>query len=120
MVFLLNSHGRPFTANGFGNRVRERCDEAGLPECSSHSLRKLIATRLAENGGTENEISAILGWTNNGQASLYTAAANREKLARSGMNRTANGTHQIRESVHTEIAVVSNPEKPIGNKGDSR
>ena len=53
MVFILNSNGRPSTAKGFGNWIRERCDEAGLPECSSHGLRKLIATRLAENGCTE-------------------------------------------------------------------
>ena len=85
MIFILNSHGRPFTAKGFGNWMRQRCDEAGLPECSSHGLRKLIATRLAENGCTENEISAILGWTNNSQASLYTKSANREKLAQRAM-----------------------------------
>ena len=85
MVFLVNSYGRPFTANGFGNWMRDRCDEAGLPQCSSHGLRKLIAKRLAEAGANENMISAILGHKNNQQAALYTRAANREKLASEGI-----------------------------------
>jgi integrase len=48
MTFLLTERGAPFTAAGFGNWMRDRCDEAGLPQCSSHGLRKLTATRLAE------------------------------------------------------------------------
>ena len=87
LIFLQNGQGRPFTANGFGNWMRERCDEAGLPDCSSHGLRKLIAKRLAEAGCSENTISAILGWKNNQQAALYTKDANREKLAREGMEK---------------------------------
>lgn len=85
-IFLVNSHGRPFTANGFGNWMRQRCNEAGLPQCSSHGLRKLIATRLAERGANENMISAILGHKNNQQAALYTRAANREKLNTDSIN----------------------------------
>ncbi len=85
MVFLVNSYVRPFTANGFGNWMRKRCDEAGLPQCSSHGLRKLISKRLAEAGANENMISAILGHKNNQQAALYTRAASREKLANEGI-----------------------------------
>ncbi len=40
---------RPFTANGFGNWMRDRCDEAGLPDCSSHGLRKHDA--ISEENG---------------------------------------------------------------------
>jgi integrase len=85
MMYLQTSFGKPFTANGFGNWMRTRCDEAGLPDCSAHGLRKLIATRLAEAGCSENTISAILGWANNDQAALYTRAANKVKMARAGM-----------------------------------
>ena len=85
MIFLVNSYGRPFSANGFGNWMRKRCNEAGLPQCSSHGLRKLIATRLAEEGANENTISAVLGHKNNQQAALYTRAANREKMASEGI-----------------------------------
>jgi integrase len=85
MVFLVNGFGRPFTANGFGNWMRDRCDEAALPQCSSHGLRKLISKRLAQAGANENTISAILGHKNNQQAALYTREANREKLASEGI-----------------------------------
>lgn len=84
-TFLVNSYGRPFTANGFGNWMRERCDEAGLPQCSSHGLRSLIATRLAEAGAGDSTISAILGHKTNRQAAIYTQAANRKKMAQVGI-----------------------------------
>jgi integrase len=89
MVFLQSSHGKPFTAAGFGNWFHDRCEEAGLPGNTAHGLRKLIATRLAEAGCGENTISAILGWANNKQASLYTRAANKERMARDGIEKIA-------------------------------
>jgi integrase len=89
LIFLQSSHGKPFTAAGFGNWFHARCQEAGLPGNSAHGLRKLIATRLAEAGCGENTISAILGWSNNKQASLYTKAANKERMARDGMGKIA-------------------------------
>src|SRR5215813_15308553 len=58
-TYLVTSFGKPFTANGFGNKMREWCDQAGLPECSSHGLRKLCLIRLAEAGCTVNQIAAI-------------------------------------------------------------
>ena len=50
MTFLLTERGAPFTTAGFGNWFRDRCDEAGLPQCSAHGLRRLAATRLANAG----------------------------------------------------------------------
>src|SRR5271166_4119773 len=48
LTFLTTSHGMPFSHKGFGNWMRDRCDEAGLPQCSSHGLRKLCTVRLVE------------------------------------------------------------------------
>jgi integrase len=50
LTFLVTEYGRPFTAAGFGGWFRTRCDEAELPHCSAHSLRKAGAARAAENG----------------------------------------------------------------------
>jgi hypothetical protein len=37
LTFLVTGKGgRPFTAAGFGNWFRDRCDEAGLSHCSAH------------------------------------------------------------------------------------
>ena len=80
-TFLLNGYGRPFTVSGFGNKFRQWCDEAGLPQCSAHGLRKAAATRAAENGATTHELMAMFGWLTVKQAELYTRAADRRKLA---------------------------------------
>jgi integrase len=52
-TYLVTAQGKAFTANGFGNKMREWCDQAGLPECSSHGLRKLCLTRLADYEGAD-------------------------------------------------------------------
>lgn len=49
-TFLATAAADSFTANGFGNRFRKWCNEAGLPHCSAHGLRKAAAARLAEIG----------------------------------------------------------------------
>ena len=85
MTFLLTERGAPFTAAGFGNWMRDRCDEAGLPQCSSHGLRKLTATRLAELGCSEREIMAVTGHKSVSEVSRYTKAAEQSKLAERAM-----------------------------------
>jgi integrase len=61
MVFLATQFGKPFTSNGFGNRFRKWCDDADLPHCSVHGLRKAGTTIAAENGATEHQLMAIFG-----------------------------------------------------------
>lgn len=60
MTFLVTSFGKPFTANGFGNAMRQWCDQAGLQHCTSHGLRKAGATIAAENGASDLQLMAIL------------------------------------------------------------
>jgi integrase len=86
MTFLVTEFGRPFTANGFGNRFRKWCNEAGLPHCSAHGLRKAAASIAAENGATTHQLMAIFGWTTVKQAEHYTRKANRKLLARGSMH----------------------------------
>src|SRR5450759_3392262 len=40
MTYLANDLWRAFTINGLGNKMRDWGDAAGLPQCSSHGLRK--------------------------------------------------------------------------------
>jgi integrase len=72
---------------GFGNWFRERCDEADLPHCTSHGLRKAAATVAAENGATAHELMSICGWLTLKEAERYTRAAERKRLAERGMGR---------------------------------
>src|SRR5206468_991325 len=58
-TYLVTSFGKPFTSNGFGNRMKKCCREAGLSEeCTAHGLRKAGATTAAENGATEHQLMA--------------------------------------------------------------
>lgn len=86
LTFLVTEFGKPFTANGFGNWFRKRCNEAGLPHCTAHGLRKAGATIAADNGATEHQLMAIYGWESPKQAAIYTRKANRKKLAGEAMH----------------------------------
>lgn len=87
MTFLTTYAGKPYTAKGFGNRMREWCDQAGLPQCSSHGLRKLMGTRLAEAGASTHEIASVLGHKSLQEAQKYTVAAEQRRLAGQAMSR---------------------------------
>ena len=97
MTFLVTAYGKPFTSNGFGNWFRDRCDEAGLPQCSAHGLRKAAARRLAEDGKSNQQIKAMTGHKTDAEVSRYTAAADQKRLARQamGMETEQKMTNQI-------------------------
>jgi integrase len=81
MTYLVTEFGKPFTANGFGNWFRERCNEAELPHCTAHGLRKAGATIAAENGATDRQLMALYDWTTSQLADVYTKRADKKKLA---------------------------------------
>ncbi len=85
LTFLVTEYGHPFTANGFGNWFRKRCDEAGLPQCSAHGLRKAAARRLAEAGCTDRQIMAITGHRSAQEVSRYVNEADQRRLADDAM-----------------------------------
>jgi len=87
LTFLVTELGQPFTANGFGNKMRQWCDEAGLPQCSAHGLRKVAAVRLAELGCTTLEIASILGHMTLKQIELYTRSVRQRRLAENVLRR---------------------------------
>src|SRR5215472_5163734 len=60
LTYLVTETGKPFTAAGFGNWFRDRCDEASLSHCSAHGLRKAACRRLAEAGCTADRKSTRL------------------------------------------------------------
>jgi integrase len=86
LTFLLTQHGKPFTPVGFGNWFRARCNEAGLPQCSAHGLRKAAGRRMAEAGCSANQIAAVLGHASLQEAARYTKAAEQAKLARQALS----------------------------------
>ncbi|MEM7192186.1 MAG: tyrosine-type recombinase/integrase, partial [Pseudomonadota bacterium] len=80
LTFIVGTTGQPFTKESFGNKFRAACRAAGVPG-SAHGVRKLAATRMAENGATEAQLMAVFGWTEAKMPTLYTRSANRRRLA---------------------------------------
>jgi integrase len=91
LTFLVTRSGAPFTADGFGGQFRAWCNEAALPHCSAHGLRKAICRRLAEAGCSSAQIAAITGHKTLALVDHYTAARDQELLARAAM-RAITGT----------------------------
>jgi integrase len=92
LTFLVNKWGVGFSAAGFGNAMRQWCDEAGLPHCTAHGLRKAGAVVASENGATDRQLMAIFGWKKAEMATLYTEQAEQKKLAREGMGKLVSRT----------------------------
>jgi integrase len=79
--FLLTPLGASYSPIGFSNWFRIRCNEAGLPQCSAHGLRKLAATRMANSGCSDRELMAVFGWRGMSEVSRYVRAADQVRLA---------------------------------------
>jgi integrase len=90
LAFIAGASGQPLTKESFGNEFRKACRAAGVQH-SAHGLRKIAATRAANNGATVAELEAIFGWTGGRMASLYTRAADRRRLARRAMHKLVEG-----------------------------
>jgi integrase len=85
LTFLVTAYGKPFSEAGFGNWFRDRCDEAGLPRCTAHGLKKAGATIAAENGATTRQLMAMFDWDTPAMAEVYTRAAEQRRLAGEAM-----------------------------------
>lgn len=81
LVFLMSERGQPYTRGSFKNMMRTWCDQAGLPQCTAHGLRKAAARRFAEAGCSNQQIKAWTGHTTDSEVSRYTAAADQQALS---------------------------------------
>lgn len=87
MCFLVNDFGKPFTNAGFGNKFREWCDEADLPKCTAHGLRKATMRRMAELDFGQQTMKSMSGHTNDDEVARYTADANQMRMADDAVRR---------------------------------
>lgn len=87
-TFLVNDYGRTYaSAATFGNKMREWCDAAGLPQCSSHGLRKACARRMAELDVGNQGIKAVGGWSTDELVTTYTKAADQKLRAHAALGK---------------------------------
>jgi integrase len=97
LTYLINDLGSAFTINGLGNKMRDWCDAAGLPQCSFHGLRKAAAVILAENGATAPELCALFGWSKLETAEIYIREAQKRTMVANAFTRL--DEYRNRESV---------------------
>lgn len=86
-TFLVTDYGKPFSPDGLGNKMREWCDQAGLPQCTAHGLRKALARRSADLGATQQQLKAVGTWSNDAEVATYVAGADQAKLAENALAR---------------------------------
>jgi integrase len=99
LTFIVGENGRPLTKESFGNLFRDACKAAGVPG-SAHGVRKLAATRMANNEATEAQLMAVFGWTDAKMAAHYTRTANRRRLAAQSINKLNAGGTSIPVPLH--------------------
>jgi len=87
LTFLVTEYGKPYTPAGFGNAMRDWCNQANLHHCSAHGLRKACATELAEAGATAHEIASVTGHQSLEEIERYTRDAKRKLLADSAIKK---------------------------------
>jgi integrase len=82
LSFICGARRKPLVKEAFGTMFKEACVAAGVTEKSAHGLRKIGATRAANNGASERELDALFGWIGGGMAQHYTRAADRARLGK--------------------------------------
>lgn len=85
-TFIVSERGKPYTKESLGNWFRERCNEAGLRQCSAHGLRKAASRRMAELGLSNQLIKSITGHSTDSEVARYTRNADQAARADQAMD----------------------------------
>lgn len=80
-TLIVTEFGKPFSAAGFGNKMREWCDLAGLPQCTAHGLRKALTRRAAQLRVGQQGLKALGQWSQDREVAVYAESADRVQLA---------------------------------------
>ncbi len=106
LLFITGANGKSMTKESFGNAFRKACRLAGVKGKSAHGLRKVAATRAAENGATTSQLMALFGWISPKQAEVYTRHADRRRMARQAgatMQRVGTEHGQVSPAPDSEV-----------------
>ncbi|TDQ19902.1 site-specific integrase [Phyllobacterium brassicacearum] len=87
LSYMVTEYGRPFSIKGLGNRVSDWFTQAGLPHLTAHSVRKGLATNMAENEATDLMLEGMFGWKDAKTSKIYTRNAQRARLARQAVSK---------------------------------
>ncbi len=89
LVFMKTTYGQAFRSKkAMSARVSKWFKQAGIEGITAHSVRKWLATRMAENGATEYELMSWFGWKDPKEARPYIQKVQRQKLAQTAAKAT--------------------------------
>ena len=86
LAFIYGSDGQPLAKETFGNYFHAACNKAGVHKLA-HCVRKISATRAANEGATVAELKALFGWTDDVMPSVYTRCADCVRLAKEAITK---------------------------------
>lgn len=82
MIFLQNENGAAFKSDKvLSQRISKWFKQAGVQGITAHSVRKWLATKMANEGAGEYELMSYFGWRDPKEARPYIKQANRKRLA---------------------------------------
>ncbi|MEP4195955.1 MAG: tyrosine-type recombinase/integrase [Aliishimia sp.] len=84
-IWIAKGNGEPFSVKSLPQRFSSWATRAELKGLTAHGLRKSVGTILADLGFSENTIMAALSHESASSAQLYVQGANKQRLARLGM-----------------------------------
>ncbi|MFD3310109.1 tyrosine-type recombinase/integrase [Streptomyces sp. NPDC058694] len=82
--------GQRITIWGVGTMLKRRCAEAGIEPLHPHQFRHTFAHQWKVNGGNEDDLMRITGWTSRQMLSRYASSAGAER-ARAAHKRLSPG-----------------------------
>lgn len=91
LLFVTDEAGRPIQPTRFRHELRAHLNTMGLHDFHFHGLRHTTATALAELGGSDGEIQALLGHQTRQMAERYTKKASQKRLAGSAVRKLEAG-----------------------------
>lgn len=82
-IFLHSHNSKPYGSDkSMSQTISKWFSQAGIEEITAHSVRKWLATRMADAGVDEFGLMAWFGWRDSKEAKPYTQAYNRKKAAK--------------------------------------
>lgn len=78
LAFICGSNGKRLTKESFGNMFREACNAANVVGKSAHGVRKIGATRAADNSATVLSLKRSLA----GRAAVWLRSTSKGRIAR--------------------------------------
>lgn len=115
-TFLETAYGSARSADGLGNKMREACDKAELPLCTSHGLRKAICRRIAEIENDVFKVMAVSGHTDLKEAQKYIEQFGRKEKADSAISSLPGGVDREQKLANHPLRFTNNSSKPLRGK----